>query len=80
MLDPAGIVTSWNPGAQRIKGYAPDEVIGENYSRFFSDQDRALGLPQHGLDTAARDGRYETEGWRIRKDGSRFWAHVVLDV
>ena len=79
MLDPEGRVSSWNSGAQRIKGYAPDEIIGEHYSRFFTDEDRAKGEPWRGLTMAAREGRFENEGWRVRKDGGRFWAHVVLD-
>jgi PAS domain S-box-containing protein len=79
MLDPAGLVSSWNLGAHRIKGYAPEEIIGQHFSRFYTDDDRAAGVPEHGLATAAREGRWETEAWRVRKDGSRFWAHVVLD-
>jgi PAS domain S-box-containing protein len=79
MLDPAGLVSSWNLGAQRIKGYAPEEIIGQHFSRFYTDDDRAAGVPEHALATAAREGRWETEAWRVRKDGSRFWAHVVLD-
>ena len=79
MLDPRGNVSSWNLGAQRIKGYAPDEIVGEHFSRFYTEEDRAAGLPAHGLATAEREGRWETEGWRLRKDGSRFWAHVVID-
>jgi PAS domain S-box-containing protein len=79
MLDATGQVSSWNAGAERIKGYAPDEVIGQHFSRFYTEEDRAAGLPARGLATAAREGRWESEGWRVRKDGSRFWAHVVLD-
>jgi PAS domain S-box-containing protein len=79
MLDPGGRVTNWNPGAQRIKGYAPDEIIGRHFSTFYTDEDRAAGLPALGLETAAREGRWEHEGWRVRKDGARFWAHVVID-
>ncbi len=79
MLDPDGVVSSWNLGAERIKGYAPDEIVGQHFSRFYSEEDRANGIPQRGLETARRNGRYETEGWRVRKDGSRFWAHVVVD-
>ncbi len=79
MLDPTGIVSSWNPGAQRFKGYAPDEIIGQNFARFYTDEDRAIGLPQRALATADREGRFEHEGWRVRKDGTRFWAHVVID-
>jgi PAS domain S-box-containing protein len=79
MLDPNGRVASWNPGAQEIKGYAPAEIIGEHYSRFFTEEDRASGLPQRALATAKLKGRYQTEGWRLRKNGTRFWAAVVLD-
>jgi PAS domain S-box-containing protein len=79
MLDPTGIVTSWNPGAQRFKGYAPHEIIGQHFSRFYTDEDRATGLPQRALEIAAREGKFEHEGWRVRKDGTRFWAYVVID-
>ena len=79
MIDPSGIVINWNTGAERIKGYTADEIIGQHISRFYSREDRAAGLPARGLATAAREGRYETEGWRVRKDGTRFWAAVVLD-
>jgi PAS domain S-box-containing protein len=79
MLDPDGRVTNWNTGAQRFKGYTEQEIVGEHFSRFYMDEDRAAGLPQHGLETAAREGRFEAEGWRVRKDGSRFFAHVVID-
>ncbi|WNL44142.1 PAS domain S-box protein [Dyella sp. BiH032] len=79
LLDPEGNVSSWNLGAQRIKGYAPREIIGKHFSTFYTDEDRAQGLPAKGLATAARLGRFENEGWRVRKDGSRFWAHIVID-
>ncbi len=79
MLDPEGNVASWNPGAQRIKGYAPDEIIGQHFSRFYTEEDKATGLPATALKTAASEGRFEREGWRIRKDGSRFWANVIID-
>ncbi|MBV8849849.1 MAG: PAS domain S-box protein [Methylobacteriaceae bacterium] len=79
MLDPTGIVSSWNAGAQRFKGYKPPEILGQHFSRFYTDEDRAAGLPQHALQTAAIEGRFEHEGWRVRKDGSRFWAHVIID-
>ena len=79
MLDPDGRVTNWNAGAQRIKGYRPDEIIGKHFSRFYTEEDRAAGLPQLGLEAAAREGRFEKEGWRVRKDGSRFFANVVID-
>lgn len=79
MISLDGLVSSWNLGAQRIKGYAPEEIIGRHFSTFYSEEDRATGLPQRGLDTARREGRFETEGWRVRKDGTRFLAHVVID-
>jgi len=79
MLDPNGVVTSWNYGAQRFKGYKPAEIIGHNFSRFYTDEDRAAGLPERALHTAATEGRFESEGWRVRKDGGQFWAHVVID-
>jgi PAS domain S-box-containing protein len=79
MLDTSGTVISWNAGAQRFKGYTADEIIGQHFSIFYPDEDRAAGLPQRALDTAMREGRFEAEAWRVRKDGSRFWAHVVLD-
>jgi PAS domain S-box-containing protein len=79
MLDPNGVVASWNAGAERIKGYAPDEIIGQHFSHFYTAEDRENGAPQVALDTAARDGRFEREGWRVRKDGTRFWAHVIID-
>ena len=79
MLDVEGNVASWNAGAQRIKGYAPEEIIGRHFSNFYTEEDRAAGLPRTGLQTAAREGRWEHEGQRVRKDGTRFWAHVVID-
>src|SRR5712672_3271021 len=79
MLDPTGIVTSWNPGAQRIKGYAPSEIIGQHFSRFYTEEDQKRGIPALALKTAVREGKFESEGWRVRKDGSRFWAYVVID-
>lgn len=79
MLDPEGRIVTWNTGAERFKGYAAEEIIGEHFSRFFLPEDREAGIPALALETAARDGRFEAEGWRIRKDGSRFWAHAILD-
>jgi PAS domain S-box-containing protein len=79
MLDVDGIVSSWNPGARRFKGYEASEIVGEHFSRFYTEADRASGLPQRALDTAAREGKFESEGWRVRKDGSQFWAYVVID-
>jgi len=79
MLSPQGHVTNWNQGAERIKGYTAAEAIGMHFSKFYTEEDAAAGIPQRGLDTAARHGKFETEGWRVRADGSRFWAHVVVD-
>jgi PAS domain S-box-containing protein len=79
MLDPAGHVSSWNAGANRFKGYLAQEILGHHFSRFYSPEDRDAGLPQRALQTALDEGKYEAEGWRVRKDGSRFWAHVVID-
>ncbi len=79
MLDPRGRVSSWNSGARRLKGYDAPEIIGEHFSRFYTEEDRASGLPQRGLASAEREGRFENEGWRVRKDGTRFWASVVID-
>jgi PAS domain S-box-containing protein len=79
MLDPAGIVSNWNAGAQRIKGYGPDEIIGQHFSIFYTDDDRRRGEPARSLATAEREGRFEAEAWRQRKDGTRFWANVVID-
>src|SRR5918911_2535529 len=79
MLDPSGIVTSWNLGAERAKGYTEAEIVGQHFSRFFTEEDRAAGLPERALRIARETGRFESEGWRVRKDGSRFWAHAVLD-
>jgi len=77
-LDPEGYVSSWNPGAQRIKGYTADEIIGRHFSSFYPPDDVAAGKPAWELEVAAREGRVEDEGWRLRKDGSRFWANVVI--
>lgn len=79
MLDPDGRVSSWSSGAQRLKGYAADEILGQHFSRFYTPADREAGLPEYALDEAARVGRYESEGWRLHRDGSSFWAHVVID-
>ena len=78
MLDPEGRITTWNAGAERIKGYRADEIIGQNFSRFFTEEDRAAGMPLRARETAVREGRYEAESIRVRNDGSRFWANVVL--
>ncbi len=79
MLDPEGTVSSWNVGAERIKGYSSDEIVGKHFSSFYTKEDRKNGVPKEVLETARREGRYEGEGWRVRKDGSRFWASVVID-
>ena len=79
MIDPVGTITSWNSGAERFKGYSAEEIMGQNFARFYSEEDRMAGLPSRALDTAQREGRFEAEGWRIRKDGTRFWASVVID-
>jgi PAS domain S-box-containing protein len=79
MLSPEGTITNWNSGAQRIKGFDQDEVVGTHFSRFYTDEDRTAGKPAVALQTAMQAGRFEGEGWRVRKDGSRFWAHVVID-
>lgn len=79
MIDPDGTITSWNSGAKRFKGYEEAEIIGEHFSRFYTPEDRANGMPQRALDTAIREGRFEGEGWRVRKDGTHFWSHVVID-
>lgn len=79
MLDLDGRVVSWNTGAQRFKGYRADEIIGQNFSRFYREEDRIDGLPQRALQIASTDGKFEAEGWRVRKDGTTFWAHVVID-
>jgi PAS domain S-box-containing protein len=79
MIDPSGIVTNWNQGARRIKGYRTEEIVGRHFSCFYSEEDRAAKLPERSLEIAARVGRYEAEAWRVRKDGSRFLADVVID-
>jgi PAS domain S-box-containing protein len=79
MLDPNGVITNWNAGAERIKGYTAEEIIGQHMSVFYTEPDRAIGMPMTALQTAVDQGRYEAEAWRVRKDGSLFWANVVLD-
>lgn len=79
MLDPDGRISSWNSGAERIKGYRRQDILGSHFSRFYSPEDRAAGGPERALEIAQRAGRFENEGWRLRQDGSRFWAHVVID-
>jgi PAS domain S-box-containing protein len=79
MLDPEGSVINWNRGAQRIKGYAPHEIIGQHFSRFYTNEDRRNDVPNKALEMARTTGKFETEGWRVRKDGTRFWASVVIN-
>ncbi|SPJ32150.1 sensor domain-containing protein [Kushneria phyllosphaerae] len=79
MLDPVGVVLSWNEGAQTFKGYRADEIVGQHFSRFYTPEEREADLPMLGLTAARRNGRHEAEGWRLRKDGSAFWASVVID-
>src|SRR4051812_18205320 len=79
MLDVDGHVASWNAGAERFKGYRAEEIIGQHFSRFYTDEDRAAGIPAHAMEQARTQGRFEAEGWRVRKDGTRFWASVVID-
>ena len=79
MLSPDGTVVTWNAGAERFKGYRPEEIIGHHFSAFYTEQDQAQGRPAHALELARTSGKFEDEGWRVRKDGTRFWASVVLD-
>ena len=79
LLDAHGHVATWNTGAQRFKGYSASEIVGQHFSRFYTEEDRAAGMPARALQTAREQGRFEAEGWRVRKDGSRFWTHVVID-
>ncbi|MBB6093681.1 PAS domain S-box-containing protein [Povalibacter uvarum] len=79
MLDRNGYVASWNPGAERIKGYTAAEIIGQHFSAFYTDDDREINKPQKALAIAASEGKYEAEAWRVRKDGTRFWASVLID-
>src|SRR5438270_465813 len=78
VLDPGGHIVSWNPGAERIKGYRAEEIVGHDFSAFYPPEEVAAGKPGRELRAAAAEGRVEDEGWRLRKDGSRFWANVVL--
>lgn len=79
MLDTNGYIRSWNPGGERIKGYSDREIVGQHFSRFYTPEDIARGEPQRGLETARNEGKFEAEGWRLRKDGTRFRASVVID-
>src|SRR3977135_1699764 len=78
MLDPTGHIITWNTGAQRIKGYSADEIIGRHFSIFYSAEETRSGKPEYELRVALEEGRFEDEGWRIRKDGTRFWANVII--
>jgi PAS domain S-box-containing protein len=80
MLDPTGHVATWNPGARKTKGYEAAEIIGRHFSAFYTPEDRERGKPERVLETVRREGRFEEEGWRIRKDGTRFWANVVISM
>ena len=79
MLDPTGHIVNWNPGAERIKGYRRDEIVGRHFSTFYTEPDRAKQVPARALETAVRTGKFEAEGWRVRKDGTTFWANVVIN-
>ena len=79
MLDIDGIVSSWNARARRFKGYEEAEIVGQHFSRFYTPEDRARGLPERALAAAREEGKFEGEGWRVRKDGGRFWASVIID-
>ena len=78
LLDPGGYIATWNVGAERLKGYSADEIIGQHFSVFYPPEAKAIGHPQHELEVATQQGRFEEEGWRIRKDGTAFWANVVI--
>jgi PAS domain S-box-containing protein len=78
MLDPSGRIVSWSATAERLKGYCASEIIGKHLSLFYTDEDNAAGKPARELEVAAKEGRFEDEGWRVRKDGSRFWANVIV--
>jgi PAS domain S-box-containing protein len=79
MLDPDGIIVSWNTGAERLKGYASKEILGRDFAVFYTLDAQSSGQPKNALQTAASAGRYSGDGWRVRKNGSRFWASVVID-
>ena len=79
LLSPEGTITSWNRGAEIFKGYTADEIVGRHFAEFYTPEDREKGLPARGLEIAAREGKFECEGWRVRKDGERFWAYVIID-
>ena len=79
MLDLEGRVVSWNSGAVRLKGYSAEEILGQSFARFYTPEDLQAGIPQKALRSARETGRFDAEGWRVRKDGTRFWASVVID-
>jgi len=79
MLDQRGVIANWNPGAQRIKGYTDQEIVGKHFSIFYTEQDKTAGVPARALQTATNEGKFEAEGFRVRKDGSQFWANVVIN-
>ena len=79
MLDPTGRITNWNAGAERIKGYQASEIIGEHFRKFYTPEDRDAGMPAKSLEQAMSHGKFETEGWQMRKDGTRFLASIVID-
>jgi PAS domain S-box-containing protein len=79
MLDPKGLVSSWNRGAERIKGYRAEEVLSRHFSLFYTEEDQREDVPSSALLRSANEGRFESEGWRVRKDGSRFWANAIVD-
>ena len=78
-MTPSGRIATWNPGAERFKGYTADEIIGQHFSRFFTPEDVAADMPGRALRASLREGRFEAEGWRLRKDGTRFWVNAVID-
>jgi PAS domain S-box-containing protein len=79
MLDPNGIVTNWNTGAERITGYAAEEIVGQLFSRFYTESERSAGVQARALNAAAQERRFKAQGWRVREDGSLIWANVVID-
>jgi PAS domain S-box-containing protein len=79
MLDASGVVKSWNAGAERFQGYSSDEILGQHFARFYTNEDRAEGLPARALEVSAREGKFENEGLLVRRNGTRFWAHVVIE-
>src|SRR5262245_46463036 len=79
LLDPSGLVTTWNTGAQGFKGYTADAIIGQHFARFYTEEDRKTDLPRRALEIAEREGKFEAEGWRVRQDGSKFWAYIIID-